>query len=291
MMNAENKVKNEKVKEKILVCYYHPWKLPKENIFLPVQAGKAVSGFDLGIQGDDTGDNISGKNAVFSEFTAWYWAWKNIKNIYPDIEYIGLAHYRRFFALNRLFKKQELVYKQKIPVMKNYEKLIREKLESHDIVLAKQRVFEKSLLEQYAEKHYVEDYVCLKNIIHEICPEYDRSFSHIFRKNNKVSLYCIFIAGYGIFNNYFEWLFPILFEAEKRINISEYDSYQRRVLAFLSERLLDVYVYHNKLNVIYEPVYFIEPSKIKIIKIILKKAVKNIIPYGIIERYRKRKYK
>jgi hypothetical protein len=175
--------------------------------------------------------------------------------------------------------------------MKNYEKLIRGKLEKNDIILAKQSVFEKSLLEQYAEKHYIEDYICLRDIIHETCPEYEGSFLQFFRENNKISLYCIFISGYEIFNKYFEWLFPILFEAEKRINISEYDGYQRRVLAFLSERLLNVYVNHNKLNVIYEPVYFIEPSKIKIIKIILKKAVKNIIPYGIIEWYRKRKYK
>lgn len=120
MLDELNGIKDEKTKVKILVCYYQPWQLPKDSIFLPIQAGKAVSGFDLGIQGDDTGwgDNISIKNPTFSEFTAWYWAWKNIKIVYPNIEYIGLAHYRRFFALNKSFAK-DIVYKKSIPRMKN----------------------------------------------------------------------------------------------------------------------------------------------------------------------------
>jgi len=65
--------KEEETRTKILVCYYQPWKLPGNSIFLPIQAGKAISGFNLNIQGDNTGDNISSKNATFSEFTAWYW--------------------------------------------------------------------------------------------------------------------------------------------------------------------------------------------------------------------------
>jgi hypothetical protein len=67
-------------KIKILVCYYQPWKLelPKGNIFLPIQAGKVSSGFSLNMQDDTAGDNISNRNDMFGEFTAWYWAWKNI---------------------------------------------------------------------------------------------------------------------------------------------------------------------------------------------------------------------
>jgi hypothetical protein len=187
--------KDKETKVKILVCYYQPWRLPKENIFLPIQAGKAVSGFNLKIQGDDTGDNISGKNATFSEFTAWYWAWKNIKTIYPNIEYIGLAHYRRFFALNKR-SKQNILYKTDIPKMENYEELITRKLENNDIILSRREFYEHNLKKEYSQWHYAFDLERMKDIIHEICPEYDESFRHIIENNNSCSLYCIFTARY-----------------------------------------------------------------------------------------------
>ena len=269
---------------KILVCYYQPGELPKESVFFPIQAGKAVSGFDLKIQGDDTGNNISEKNVMFGEFTAWYWGWKNIKKIYPDLEYIGLAHYRRFFALDSSFE-GNLLYNTRIPQMKNYDALLIQKLKNHDIILARQDSFNYShLAAQYIDAHYLEDYLCIKTIVHDIYPEYDQSFLHIFRENNKMSLYCLFMARYELFEQYFEWLFPLLFEAEKRIDVSGYNTYQKRVLAFLAERLLNVYVYHNKLRIAYEPLYFIEPKNTKRppLKKLIKKTIKLFIPYGIL---------
>ena len=49
-----------------------------------------------------------------------------------------------------------------------------------------------------------------------------------------------------LFDEYMQWLFNILFTLEKRIDISNYDSYQKRVYGFLSERLFNVWIEKNK---------------------------------------------
>ena len=66
--------------------------MPEDKIYLPIHVGR-VEKADLGYLGDDTGDNISAKNANYCELTGLYWAWKNLK-----CDYIGLCHYRRYFA-------------------------------------------------------------------------------------------------------------------------------------------------------------------------------------------------
>jgi hypothetical protein len=81
-----------------------------------------------------------------------------------------------------------------------------------------------------------------------------------------------------------------LFEAEKRIDTSQYNVYQKRVLAFLAERLLNVYVRHHNLKVVYEPVFYITSwkeifeSKIGI-KLLIRRIIKNLIPYSLFKHY------
>jgi hypothetical protein len=133
----------------------------------------------------------------------------------------------------------------------------------------------------------------MKTIIHEICPEYDESFAHYIERNSIFVGLCLFIARYELFDKYFGWLFPLLFEAEKRIDVSNYEPYQKRVLAFLAERLLGVYVYHHTLKAVYYPVYFIDTLKNKFkyhiyeLKYHTKIIIKCILPYGIVKVLKK----
>lgn len=71
-------------KIKILVCCHKHCEIPEDPIYLPIQVGKALHDYDLGIQTDNQADgkacdNISDLNNVFSEMTAVYWAWKIMK--------------------------------------------------------------------------------------------------------------------------------------------------------------------------------------------------------------------
>jgi hypothetical protein len=275
-------------KIKIIVCYYNPWEIPKNDLFLPIQAGRAITNYKLKMLGDDTGDNISKKNAIYSEFTVWYWAYRNIRKLYPNLEYIGLSHYRRYFSLDYPHDQFSVIQLPRIPPMNGYGESFISALASNDIILAKPAFFEQNIKDHYAYWHHSSDYSCMKQIIHELCPEYDASFSYISENSQMLSLYCIFVAKYELFDRYFQWIFPLLFEAERRIDVRKYSDYQKRVLAFLAERLLNVYVYHHKLKVAYRPIYYIDSNGLTEIteaigvKAKIKKIVKLCIPYGIV---------
>jgi hypothetical protein len=93
-------------KIKILVCTHKSSHFPSNDVYFPIQAGKSIASIDLGIQGDDTGDHISDKNKLYCEMTAVYWAWKNLAPLHPELKYIGLCHYRRYFILQHIYIKK-----------------------------------------------------------------------------------------------------------------------------------------------------------------------------------------
>ena len=80
---------------KILVVAHKQCEIPKDDVYLPIQVGKVLHpDLNLGYQPDNDGENISEKNPYYSELTAIYWAWKNLK-----ADYIGLVHYRRYLGM------------------------------------------------------------------------------------------------------------------------------------------------------------------------------------------------
>lgn len=241
---------------KILICYYDSYGLPPldDGIFLPVQAGKAIADRDLHIQGDNElngqpCDNISDKNPTYSEFTALYWAWKNLKKLYPDVRYVGWTHYRRFFAFNEKMYFESRIWKP-VEEIKDYridpQKII-DILESGKIIVAKKDTFYLPLHMQYSHAHNSEDYRTLKELIKEKFPDYYDDFINFMEKNNKMFSFCMFIMKYEDFEKYCEWIFSVLAELEYLVPFQCYNPYQKRVLAFMGERLFNVYIRKNKI--------------------------------------------
>ena len=70
----------------------------------------------------------------------------------------------------------------------------------------------------------------------------------------------MFVMPKPRFDAYMTWLFGILDEAERRIDVSAYDSYNHRLFGFLAERLLNVWVNARKLRVKEYPVYMPDQS-------------------------------
>ena len=221
--------------------------MPVDEVYLPLHVGR-YGKEGIGYQGDDTGNNISAKNANYCELTGLYWAWKNL-----DCEYIGLCHYRRYFGKkpksNNLEDKKAAIFHRK-----DYEIL----LKKYDVILPKKRnYYIETVRSQYEHAHNKRDLDEVEKIIKELYPEYSSVFTKVMSRTT-LHIYNMFVMKKAFFDEYCQWLFGILFELEKRIDISYYSQYEARVFGFLSERLFNVWLEHKKLNIVEVPVVFME---------------------------------
>lgn len=229
---------------KIIVATHKDYWMPNDSMYMPLQVGKEGKK-SLGYREDNTGDNISERNKNYCELTGLYWAWKNL-----SYDYLGLAHYRRHFtSFKAKGDKKEKVLKQ--------EELI-PYLDKYDVILPKPRNY---LIEtnysQYAHAHHAIDLDKTREIIKENFPAY----LEVFDKSMKQTTghrFNMFIMKKDLVDAYCEWLFEILFQLEKVLDISDYNSNDSRVFGFVSERLLDVWLDTNKIKYLELPYVFME---------------------------------
>ncbi|MBQ9594977.1 MAG: DUF4422 domain-containing protein [Synergistaceae bacterium] len=249
---------------KILICYHKPYALPDltGNVFLPIHVGKALSSVTLDMQTDNEVngqpcDNISSKNDSYCELTAIYWAWKNLKKLYPDVKYVGLFHYRRFFAFHeKKFLCEEINKPENaIPDYRIDLQEIINILDRKDIILGQKIVTPYPMYVYYSKDHMGEDYKALRKIIKNEFSDYYEAFMSFWEFNNKYSARNMFIMRYDDFVKYCEWLFAVLASLEKVVPYTNYNTYQKRVFGFIAERLLNVYVMKNNMRVKYLNVY------------------------------------
>lgn len=242
---------------KILTCIHKDDIYLKDKDYLPIHVGKALSNVDLGIQGDDTGDNISVKNTCYCELTAMYWAWKNLK----DVDYIGLCHYRRYFDFHKQCRKgfPYTVFptdKYKDMDISIPEKVIKRLKEGYAIVPEKIH-YNISLYDNYCNCHISDDLRVLEQAIEERCDKkYIYAFDKIMHRTNELIPCNMFILKWSDFDKYCTWLFGILGEVEKKINIEHYSGYQKRIFGFMGERLLNVFLCAENIKIKKYPLIF-----------------------------------
>lgn len=216
-------------KIQIIVATHKAYWMPQDDMYLPIHVGAEGKELELGYVKDNTGDNISNKNKNYCELTGLYWAWKNL-----DAKYIGLAHYRRYFCM----KGTKGSKKERVLSTKQAEELIK----NNDILLPKPRnYYIETNYSQYIHAHHAIDLDTTREIISEMNPEYIPAYDASMKKTTG-HRFNMFIMKKDKLDEYCEWLFNILFELEKRIDISTYNANDSRVFGFVSERLLDVWI-------------------------------------------------
>lgn len=189
---------------------------------VPIQVGAEQKKEKIAEFMDNTGENISEKNPEYCELTALYWAWKNQKS-----EVLGLCHYRRIFLLEN-------------------QKEILNILEEKDCIMPHPYSFRISLEKEYKKFHIKEDYERMMEILKREYPDYYKTAINVFRQN-QLYPYNMFIMKWEVADVYCNWLFPLLKKLEEKE--IERTNYQKRYIGFLAERILNVYIKHNKLNV------------------------------------------
>jgi len=231
---------------KIFLVYHKKDFLLKDEILTPIHAGRALSlkypgkNKDLdwlqeNMIGDDTGDNISEKNSSYNELTAIYWVWKNYKQI-GDPKYIGFMHYRRHFMFREEkyscieFDEIEDTYFDKISY--SPEKMLTI-IDGYDFICPKPQ-WRTSMYEHFKRNHRIEDLERVIRILKEKYPKFS-SAADIYLSGQKAYFCNMFVMPKEMFFDYAKYIFDILFEFERQVDITG-----KRL--FISEWLTGIYI-------------------------------------------------
>lgn len=215
-------------KVKIIVATHKNYAMPKDDLYLPVFVGKDLHpDVNHTFQGDNTGDNISKKNANYNELTAIYWGWKNL-----DLDAMGLVHYRRYLSLNHRKSLATVLNKQQLDQL----------LLNNDIILPKKRhYYIETNKSHYLHAHEHAPFEVLDQVIHQKYSLYGDAFDTVM-KRTWAHMFNMFIMKRKPLNDYLTWMFSVLADVEAHTDISSYSPYEKRVYGFLSELLLDVWL-------------------------------------------------
>lgn len=222
----------------IYVMAHKAFEGPKDTCYIPLQVGAALHE-DLGYLRDDSKDNISSKNPNYCELTGLYWVWKND---YKS-DYVGLCHYRRYFldGENRMISGEEF---------KRFFKDCEKQGISPVVTSPKACTVDGATVKDFyvGSGHNEVDLIKTRESIERLTPDYLEYFDAVIN-GNATYFANMLVAKKSLVDAYCEWLFTILFDVEKNLDISDYDDYNKRVFGFISERLLMVWLLKNNVYV------------------------------------------
>ena len=183
---------------------------------------------------DEMKYNIAHLNPKMNEMTAIYAYWKNLMK---DADYIGFNHYRRLFRIEDLndISEYDVIDAKPITMVFNLSYFTGSPIPNY---------VHTDIKNGYAICHKIEDWNKMEELIKKT-PWYV-DFEEWSKQNCLTSPCNMFVMKKKIFEEYCEFIFPILFELEKQVDLSGYDNYQKRQLSFLAERLTSLFLFVKK---------------------------------------------
>ena len=195
---------------------------PSLRLVQPIYVGADGGGGERTALTDNTGENISGKNSLYSEMTAAYWMWKNA----PEAKYIGLCHYRRHFALES-------------------EDLLRLDRSDIDIVTLVPTLALPNNREFFQWSGYLDEEIfeSLERIIENRAPDCLDSFRRVCSAHLLIPCN-MFIMRRMWFDRYCSWCFPLTERLEEECARS--GKLKHRFLGYVTELLLSTFLARHK---------------------------------------------
>ena len=199
-----------------------------------------------GYPDDRAQPSIADLNPLLNECTALYWIWKHVQ-----CKYTGLVHYRRYFQNSQRMGNENILGAEQA------ERILKE----YDIITAPLAFYPVSIREQLKMTVVPEAFEAGWQIVEEQIrisqPEYLERFWHVM--NGHAMFPCnMFITRKGIFDRYCEWLFSIVTEAARRIDVTAFPAYSKRIIGFFAERLFTVWLSGQLLRIKEMPVWVTE---------------------------------
>ena len=234
--NVQNNSQNESIL-KIFIMTHKDFNLQRTNSAYTIVAddkSQLKQKYNLSIIYAENGRLYKMKRA-YGEMSKLYYIYQLYKTGQMSSKYIGLNHYRRYFK-----------FRDNIPdiddIFKNY-----------DVILNRASVFKIGMRNQFCKCHICKNYDEIIDIIKDIKPEY---YESAIKTINLTRIhYCnIFIMKKSDFLKYCEFMYDVLFEFDRRHNLTSdedvlnyvnNDIYQSRLQGFLSERLGNIFYFQN----------------------------------------------
>lgn len=224
----------------VIVAAHKKFDMPTDKVYCPVLVGATFSSDENktlceGYLRDDEGDNISSLNKSFCELTGLYYAWKNMNS-----DYIGLVHYRRYFA-----KRRYISGSMDKVVSGDY---IRNLLKTYRVIVPKkQRYFIETMYSHYAHTHYSIHLDKTREIIGILEPDYLEAFDNVM-KQRSAYMFNMAIMSRELLNKYCNWLFPILFKLQEELSMPELSGFHGRYYGRVAEIIFNVWLQHQVEN-------------------------------------------
>ena len=229
---------NEDVR--IFAAVHKDFSIPESDCIVPIFAGKSSQN-EFNIQGDAEDDNISELNHLINESTSIYWIWKN-----TNYKYVGLCHYRRFFGYDKPLDSFEIA-----ECLQDADMIVTNPVHFFPLTIKTQ--LKSTIMPEAFEKGFN----LVRNIVLEKYPDYMEDFDVYFDTSYFYSCN-MFIARKDIFDKYCSWVFSIIIPACKKFDSSEYDGYSKRIVGFMMERLLTLWIIHNGIKIKQVPMILTE---------------------------------
>ena len=140
----------------------------------------------------------------------------------------------------------------------------------------KQRYYIETIYKHYSHTHYEKDLRLVREILLDKYTEYISSWDKQMRSTS-AHMFNMFVMKRELYDDYCSFIFPILFELQEKVDVSNYDAFQARLFGRITELLLDVWINKNQFDYYEVPVMYMEKINWpkKIISFLLAKFFKK----------------